>query len=271
MKIFELKVSSIKSAPVNKRFLIFGVFMMLTLLSFSQNHGLPRLDIPTTFQFSSDTLKIDRSSVTPREFNAFDDKYKGEDFRYETEVAQGTGWWSRFKAWFKQMLKSLFNLDGEEQVEQVQNLIKKIGGVIIFLLVIFFIFKAIMNKEGRWVFGKSSDKNIIPVTNVEEDIHNTDFKALIGSAEAENNYRLAIRYYYLWLLKRLSESGTITYDVEKTNSDYQNEIHSEPLKKSFGYTCYLYNYIWYGEFPVNQDEFNHAKITFNELLNQTKL
>lgn len=250
--------------------MIYSLILIFSWYGFSQENTLPKLDIPTTFQKNTDSLKIDRGSITPREFGSFDEKYKGDDFRYETETAQGNGWWSRFKAWLKEMLKSIFNLDGQDEVLRAQNLIKQIGGITIFLLVVFFIFKAVMNKEGRWIFGKSSDKNIIPVRNVEANIHSTDFKSLIASAEAENNYRLAIRYYYLWLLKGLSESGFIHYDVEKTNSDYQNEIQSEALKKSFRYTSYLYNYIWYGEFPVNQNEFDHAKITFNELLNQLK-
>lgn len=255
---------------VSKKYLIYGFFLILTWCGFSQEHTLPKLDIPTAFQTNTDSLKIDRGSISPREFQAFEEKYSGEDFRYETETAQGTGWWSRFKAWIRQMIKSIFNLNGQDEVLRAQNLIKQIGGVTIFLLVVFFIFKAVMNKEGRWIFGKSSDKNIIPVSNIEANIHNTDFNALIASAEAEHNYRLAIRYYYLWLLKGLSETGRIQYDVEKTNSDYQEEIHSAELKKSFSYTSYLYNYIWYGEFPVNQNEFDHAKTTFNALLNQLK-
>ncbi|GAA4281008.1 DUF4129 domain-containing protein [Gaetbulibacter aestuarii] len=255
---------------MSKKFLIYSIFLIFSWWGFSQEYQLPKLDIPTTFQPNTDTLKIDRSSVTPRKFDDFYEKYKGDDFRYESETAQGSGWWSRFKAWIKQLIKSIFNLEGQDQILKAQNLIKQIGGITIFLLVVFFIFKAVMNKEGRWIFGKSSDKNIIPVRNIEADIHSTDFKALIASAEAENNYRLAIRYYYLWLLKGLSENGIIHYDVEKTNSDYQNEISSDSLKKSFSYSSYLYNYIWYGEFPVNQIEFDHAKTTFSNLLNQLK-
>ena len=130
----------------------------------------------------------------------------------------------------------------------------------------FFIVKAIINKEGKWVFGKSSDKSIIPVTDIENNIYEADFKSLIASAEGENNYRLAIRYYYLWLLKNLSQSEIIEYDVEKTNSDYYYEINSDELKKEFSYTSYLYNYIWYGEFDIDQNQFLKAKTAFNKFL-----
>jgi hypothetical protein len=93
---------------------------------------------------------------------------------------------------------------------------------------------------------------------------------LIGEAERDGNYRLAIRYYYLWLLKSLTNAEIIAYDVEKTNSDYFNEIASKPLKDEFSYTSYLYNYIWYGEFDVNEQQFTKAKTAFVKFLNSVK-
>ena len=72
-----------------------------------------------------------------------------------------------------------------------------------------------MNSEGKWVFGKASDKSIIPVTDIEANIHAADFKTLIASAEAEHNYRLAIRYYYLWLLKALTKPKLLNTTLKK--------------------------------------------------------
>jgi hypothetical protein len=127
-----------------------------------------------------------------------------------------------------------------------------------------------MNDEGSWVFGKSSDKNIIPVTDIEQNLSITDFDKLTKDAEKNNEHRLAIRYYYLWLLKKLAIAEIIEYDVEKTNSDYQNEITSKDLKDDFSYTSYLYNYIWYGEFDVNEQQYDKAKNAFTNLLNTIK-
>ena len=142
----------------------------------------------------------------------------------------------------------------------------KLAGVIVFLLVAFFIFKAVMNDEGQWVFGRSSDKNVIPVTDVEGNLDIVDFDKLTQEAEANEEFRLAIRYYYLWLLKGLSQAEIIAYDNEKTNSDYVNEIQSETIKKEFAYTSYLYNYIWYGEFNVSDQDYRKAKHAFVKFL-----
>jgi hypothetical protein len=213
-----------------------------------------------------DSLKIDNSKISVRSFSNLKEKYVGDEFIYEQKKVS-TGWWSRFKQWLNDTFQDLFNLKNQGQAAKATDLAIKIGGVILFLLVAYFIFKAIINKEGTWIFGKSSDKSIIPVSAVEKNIQTTDFYLLIQDAESNNNYRLAIRYYYLLVLKGLSKAEIIRYDVEKTNSDYSNEISEKLTKEQFSYTVYLYNYIWYGEFDVNHIQFNKAKHAFIQFLN----
>lgn len=238
------------------------IFLFVGLVSFSSNNK--------TITTQKDSLNIDTfTQISPRSFDNLNDVYTGEDYIYERTI-ESSGWWTRFKQWLNDFFYDLFNLKNRGQASDATDLAINIAGVIIFLLVIYFIFKAIINKEGSWVFGKSSDKSIIPVTDIESNIHATDFRKLIEDAEKENNFRLAIRYYYLWLLKLLTQEEIIEYDVEKTNSDYQNEITQPPIKKEFAYTSYLYNYIWYGEFDVSPSEFEKAKHAFTKFLNTVK-
>ncbi|NRB58644.1 MAG: DUF4129 domain-containing protein [Winogradskyella sp.] len=218
---------------------------------------------------SSIIVSEDNDPIEKRQFEDLKEKYSGNDFIYERTI-ENSGWWTRFKQWLADFFKDLFDFGSDAQANDAVDLMLKVFYVVIFLLVIFFIVKAIINKEGKWIFGKSSDKNIIPVTDIESNIHEADFKKLITSAEEENNYRLAIRYYYLWLLKKLSQAEIIEYDVEKTNSDYYYEITSENTKKEFSYTSYLYNYIWYGEFDIDNTQFNKAKSAFSQFLNSIK-
>jgi hypothetical protein len=212
---------------------------------------------------------VDTSEIKPRHFDNLKEKYSDDDFVYERTI-ENSGWWTRFKQWLSDKFRSLFNIKNAGQASKMTDLAIKIGGVLLFVLVIYFIFRAIVNKEGAWVFGKSSDKSIIPVTDIEANIHATNFKNLIVEAESNSNYRLAIRYYYLWLLKKLSSAEIIHYDVEKTNNDYRNEIESPKIKEEFAYTSYLYNYIWYGEFDVNDEQFSKAKHAFSAFLKSIK-
>ncbi|AOW19437.1 hypothetical protein [Urechidicola croceus] len=209
----------------------------------------------------SDSLRVDTATVTPKYFEDLKEKYVEEEFIYERSI-QKSGWWSRFKQWFN----DLFKIKNTGNLTSNADFALNVFYVVIFLLVIFFIVKAILNKEGTWVFGKASDRNIIPVSDIENNIHVTDFDSLIKDAESTNNYRLAVRYYYLWILKSLTSAEIIEYDVEKTNSDYQNEINSKTIRDDFSYASYLYNYMWYGEFDVNEQQFGDAKNAFMKLL-----
>jgi hypothetical protein len=223
----------------------------------------------TTSQTVQDSIYIDTESRDKRKYDNLKEKYSSDEFVYERSI-ENSGWWSRFKQWLSDLFKDLFNLNSDAKASDFTDIVLKIFYIVIFLLVVFFIVKAIVNKEGKWVFGKSSDKSIITVADIENNIYETDFKSLVTTAENDNNYRLAIRYYYLWLLKTLSNAEIIEYDVEKTNSDYYFEIKKEDTKEEFSYTSYLYNYIWYGEFDIDATQFNKAKTAFTQFLKSIK-
>ncbi len=251
-----------KSVWIYSLLIFFGfTFNGLAISKISQN------TIP--IQTLIDSIPSDFSIIEHRQFENLKEKYHDDEFQYERAV-ENSGWWTRFKQWINDLIRNLFNLNNAGQASRATGIALKIAGVIIFLLVIYFIFKAVINNEGKWVFGKSSDKNIIPITDLENNILATDFKKLIAEAEQSDNYRLAIRYYYLWLLKGLTNAEIIDYDVEKTNSDYFNEISSKELKDEFSYTSYLYNYIWYGEFDVTKEQFINARNAFTKFLKSIK-
>ena len=214
---------------------------------------------------SQNELITDRSNIERRSYSELREKYSGNDFIYERSIDE-SGWWVRFKRWLSDLFKDWFNFNSDAQASNIVDLALKLFYIVILILVVYFIVRAIMNREGKWIFGKSSKKRIINVTDVENNIHQTNFSELIKEAEAENNHRLAVRYHYLWSLKSLAERELIDYDVEKTNSDYVLEIASEELRKKFSYASYLYNYIWYGEFEIDHEQYNKAKKAFSNLI-----
>lgn len=222
-----------------------------------------------TFGFAYDTdtiVQIDNSSdlelrQLPKNFK---EKYKGNEFNYDVSIDETLSLYERFMRWLVNILSRLFNAtpDGTGRVLYV---IFKIIGAVLIIFVLVKIILLFLNKEGNFLFGRSSDSIIIEATDVEENIHTTNFNVLIEKALAKNNYRLAIRYQYLQVLKHLSTKGKIEWDSEKTNYDYYRELKEEKTRKQFQYISYIYDYCWYGEFEINDIEYNKAILAFDKI------
>lgn len=195
---------------------------------------------------------------------SFQDDYKSEEFNYEpiAEVKDLSAW-ERFWAAVKRFLDDLFDFGGINNSMSGLQILFKIIAVLIIIFVVYLIVKTIINKEGGWVFSKSA-KKIDVLENVEENIHNINFKKIIREAIQDKNHRVAVRYYYLWLLKSLSDKNIIEWDIEKTNADYFNEINNIDIKKNFRFLSYIYEYSWYGEFELTEEDFKKAENAFQK-------
>lgn len=199
----------------------------------------------------------------------FKEHYSGSKYNYEgedivTQTPTGSGNYEDYKN-SKDRRKERNNSDAFSlnlgPIEWIFYL--AIALAVIYLAYILF------NEGGAGLFSANRNKAINSYEEITaENIEQTDIDSFILNAEREGNYRLAIRYYYLLVLKTLSLKNHIKFEDDKTNSEYLNEIYNKPFSKDFEYTSYLYNYIWYGEFPLNADKYQLAKTNFATLLKQ---
>ena len=216
--------------------------------------------------FVLSTIPVDTATIGQRVFpENLKKKYDGSSFTYEFKTPEKNAW-DRFKEWLAGLFRNLFNFSTTESSLLFVAILLKAIAVLIVVVVIYLIVKSILNKEGKWVFGKSSDKKIIRYTEVEKNLKLADFEQLIRSTLESGEKRLSIRYYYLWLLKKMSAAQMIEWDVEKTNSDYLYEIQNQAKREEFAYLSYLYNYSWYGEFELDESDFNKAKTAFENAI-----
>ncbi len=214
--------------------------------------------------FTEKDIAVDSSYVALKPFaKNFKKNYTDSKFIYEFKTPEKNAW-DRFKEWLAHLLDRIFSFSNNKTATHFTSVLIKVLAVGIVLGVIFMIVKAIMNKEGQWIFGKNSDRKIINYDEIEKNLHFVDFEKLIQNSLQLGENRLTIRYYYLWLLKKMSNNQIIEWDIEKTNSDYLYEIKDEVLKEEFAYLSYLYNNIWYGEFALNETTFDKAKIAFEK-------
>ena len=80
-------------------------------------------------------------------------------------------------------------------------------------------------------------------------------------------FRLAVRYYYLNELRKLDELNIISYEYQKTNRDYYEEIKDEKIRQHFFEITKLYEFIWYGSFKVSEKDFWLAEKGFKRMEN----
>lgn len=106
-----------------------------------------------------------------------------------------------------------------------------------------------------------------------KDLENIDFGSQIDKCIREKNYKLATRYYYLWVMKTLSEANLIVFNIDKTNQDYAQELSrkgfvgKEKLAHFLQCTNY-YEYLWFGDFAISESVFERIENTFKEFINK---
>ncbi|MCC9043226.1 DUF4129 domain-containing protein [Myroides sp. M-43] len=197
-------------------------------------------------------------------------KYKSNDEFDYSEKTKTDSLWKRFKTWLKKKLDELFKpVHIESDTSRNINNIYRIASILVIALLVYYIIRALIQKDMYWLFKKKARTIDIPVDDIELNLETVNFPILLNKTIDEKQYRLSIRYYYLWLLQRLQEQQQIVWNIEKTNSDYLNEIKDEKLKEEFQYLSYIYNNIWYGEFEITETEFKKAQDSFKTLLKQS--
>lgn len=196
------------------------------------------------------TLDFDRK----RTFNDLKSKYNDAAFKYKEEQEKvkkksnnkiGTTFLTNFMSFFVTILPYL------------------LGVIVVFILVKSFV----KTDANFWKFSKSTKKASKKlVYEDDENIDENDYNTLLSNAIKNKDYRLATRYYYLSLLKKLAKKELIQYHKDKTNTEYQFELNNKQQRSNFAYLAYIYDYVWYGEFPVDELKFNTIEKKFKSFI-----
>lgn len=247
---------------MNKVFLFLVIFTSFVLKA---QDSLQNIAISKRI-FTDKDVQVDADTINQIAFQTnFKNKYQTKEFIYELKTPE-KNIWDRFLEWLSRMIQNIFNFSNNKMAMDTTVTILKILAVLLIGFVVYKIIKALLNKEGQWIFGKNTQKKIASDDPIERQLQTTNFESLIKKTLAAGQDRLTLRYYYLWLLKRLSEKQIIEWDLEKTNSDYLYEIKNEAQKVNFAYLSYLYNYSWYGAFEMDDETFQKAKLSFETTL-----
>ncbi|MEJ2904630.1 DUF4129 domain-containing protein [Pedobacter panaciterrae] len=198
-----------------------------------------------------DTTKVDLRGFDKSKLEAHS---KETDFIYDDVPAPNLSFWDRFWRWF-------WRLIGQALSNKVSGgLIKYLAIIALVGLVVFIVLKII--GADLKIFSRKSQIVEVPYNESDDNIHEINFNEEIEKAIVNANYRLAVRLLYLRTLKKLSDKDLIHWLPEKTNQTYISEINDSDKKKEFSKLTHQFEYVWYGEFFIDKENFNAIKDTF---------
>jgi hypothetical protein len=227
--------------------LFFFVFMVINGAAAQLVKGKTSRDI---------ALKNDSTGTTVRNFDAqrINDYRAQQEFHYDDAAPMDTSWWDRFWNWFWNLF------DGILENNYTGGFMKYLVILLAAALVVFIVIKLI-GLDLKIFAGKSKSVDI-PYDESLENIHEINFAEEIEKAVSNGNYRLAVRLFYLHSLKLLNDRQLISWQPEKTNHAYINEITDPGKRQEFSTLTRQFEYIWYGEFFIDKEGFNVVRNSF---------
>ncbi|MFD1551458.1 hypothetical protein DNU06_13350 [Putridiphycobacter roseus] len=116
---------------------------------------------------------------------------------------------------------------------------------------------------------KSVGKKYTPI-DLEEiapsEITTTALESMLTAAIKEENYRKAIRIYYLFIIKDLADKKWIHWEKQKTNNHYLMEMSTKKEYAHFSTAVTYFEFIWYGKRKITVAQFDIIKPHFTKLL-----
>jgi hypothetical protein len=218
-------------------------------------------------------LKADSTEINARQFNAAAiKKYRNDPaFKYAEEKTGITLWdrfwawvwhlWESFWQWVARLLEKLFG--SASLGKHAASVMKYVILGLVAAMLVYVIFK-LLGINLLSIFKKNKTIAEVPYTESLENIHEIDFDEAIENALAIKDYRLAVRLLYLRSLKQLSDSNLISWKLDKTNNAYLNELTDAEQRRRFSIVTRQFEYVWYGDFPVNGQSFQKISAIFHE-------
>ncbi|AUC81394.1 hypothetical protein [Lacinutrix sp. Bg11-31] len=242
---------------MKKRFLL--LLLLTSLIGFSQDYYDGVVIIEGDSIVHNKNTKIEDAVSFKSDLK---EKYNSEDFIYKDDLKEPE---SKEK---EESTSTPNNNNNSTALVAFGGFMSYIFPFLLGIIIVIIILKTFLGTEsGFWNFKSATKKVAEKLVYEDEDIHESDFPRLLEKAILEKNFRLATRYYYLSLLKKLSDKKTIEYHKDKTNTEYTFEIENKTIRKQFSEVSYIYSYVWYGEFPIDSLKFKTVEKKYKSIFN----
>lgn len=181
--------------------------------------------------------------------------YKADpDLDYDRELHVQQLWWDRLKEWISDRIRDLFGTEaGEWTFGHLHWLILALA--VGFLL--FFFRKRLFH--GVFTVDAMRGRQVL---EMEEDIAQLDLDSLLAAAEKVHNWRLALRYRYLIVLRHMVDKGLIIWQPRNTDRDYLHQLKDPVQRATFSELSFLFKWAWYGDAPMDEQRYRELAPLF---------
>ena len=202
--------------------------------------------------FQNDSTHTEVKKLNQSEINTYK---KNKAFIYRDEAPQESGFMAMFWYYVTRFLRKLFSAHvGPVSVSNVL-----IYGLMIFgVLMLIFQFLRVSPQS---ILSRSSASIAVDIEDG-ENIHEINFDKLIQQSAAQQNYRLAVRFWYLKMLKIMSDGEMIQWQINKTNYDYYYELKQQTIRNEFLTLTNTFENAWYGNHELSTERYDEAQSSF---------
>ncbi len=201
---------------------------------------------------------IRRPNIRHFDTSVLDEYRSNKDFQYgDQKLNVSPSVWSRFWTWF-------WGLFGDAFENAASGGALKYIFILLGCAAIIFAVVKFAGMDTSLLFTGRSQAIEVPYSEILENIHEISFDAAIEEAVNRNDFRLAVRFLYLRSLKRLNDSGRISWKPDKTNSEYIKELKNPRQQSVFRSLTRQFEHVWYGSFQVNRNAFDKINTSFND-------
>ncbi|RYE00274.1 MAG: DUF4129 domain-containing protein [Sphingobacteriales bacterium] len=217
-----------------------------------------------SFNDTLDKKDFDKKAIRESDWNEIS---RNPEFQYEKETEKvkkpeqdtGSNWFRKFIEWLIQAL-SVFLVSGFGKII--------LWGIVALILcwLIFLIFK----RRGIHLFARSGKKikKIDTADETGDDFIPESWQSVIQQAEANGNYRLAVRHSFRHIVHLMQEAKIISSERALANHQILSLLRQSNYHADFRQLLRHYEYIWYGDFAVQEQGYQRIKSIYTKLSSQ---
>lgn len=144
------------------------------------------------------------------------------------------------------------------------------GGGNVLLIILIIILAAALIYMILVSFG-NKNKKVKPVESIENKFENltitkSELELALEAALKDNNFREAVRIYFIAVIKEMKDRRWIKWEKKKTNYHYINEISGRNQQPDFITATRAFEIVWYGNRSIAAQEYAQIEPVFKKLI-----